>query len=119
MSLVLTEEQELLQETAREFLKERSPLAKLRELRDTQDPVGFSRELWKEMAELGWVGIVFPEEYGGAGLGYAELGLVLEQCGGQLVAEPFLSTVLLGGNAVLLAGNETQRKDVLPAVCGG
>ncbi len=119
MSLVLTEEQELLQETAREFVKERSPVAKLRELRDTQDPVGFSRELWKEMAELGWAGIVFPEEYGGAGLGYAELGLVLEECGRQLVAEPFLSTILLGGNAVLLAGNETQRKDVLPAVCGG
>ena len=119
MSLVLTEEQELLQGTAREFIKERSPVAKLRELRDSQSPVGFSRELWKEMAELGWVGIIFPEEYGGAGLGYAELGLVIEECGRQLAAEPFLSTVLLGGNAILLAGNETQRKDVLPAVCAG
>ena len=119
MGLVLTEEQELLQQTAREFVKERSPVAKLRELRDSQDRVGFSRELWKEMAELGWVGIVYPEEYGGAGLGCAELGLVLEECGRQLVAEPFLSTVLLGGSAVLRAGNETQRKDVLPAVCAG
>ncbi len=119
MSLVLTEEQELLQQTAREFVKQRSPVAKLRELRDSRSPDGFSRELWKEMAELGWVGIVFPEEYGGAGLGYAELGLVIEECGRQLVAESFLSTVLLGGNAVLLAGNETQRKDVLPAVCAG
>ncbi len=119
MGLVLTEEQELLQQTARDFVQERSPVAKLRELRDAHDPVGFSRELWKEMAELGWVGIVFPEEYGGADLGYAELGLVLEECGRQLVAEPFLSTVLLGGNAVLLAGNETQRKDVLPSVCTG
>ena len=119
MGLVLTEEQELLQQTAREFVKERSPVAKLRELRDSQDRVGFSRELWKEMAELGWVGIVYPEEYGGAGLGCAELGLVLEECGRQLVAEPFLSTVLLGWSAVLRAGNETQRKDVLPAVCAG
>jgi alkylation response protein AidB-like acyl-CoA dehydrogenase len=119
MALVLTEEQELLQETAREFVKDRSPVAKLRELRDARDPVGFSRDLWKEMAQLGWAGIVFPEEYGGAGLGYAELGVVLEECGRQLVAEPFLSTVLLGGNAVLLGGSETQRKDVLPDLCAG
>ncbi len=119
MALVLSEEQELLQQTAQEFVKERSPVAKLRALRDTQDPVGFSRELWKEMAELGWAGIVVPEDYGGAGLGYAELGLVIEECGRNLVAEPFLSTVLLGGNAVLLAGNETQCKEVLPDVCSG
>ena len=119
MALVLSEEQELLQQTAREFIEERSPVSKLRELRDTRDPVGFSRDLWKEMAELGWAGIVFPEEYGGGGLGFAELGLLLEECGRSLVAEPFLSTVLLGGHALLLAGNETQCKDVLPAVCAG
>jgi len=119
LALVLSEEQELLQQTAREFIREHSPVTKFRALRDAQDPIGFSRDLWREMAELGWAGIVFPEEYGGGGLGYAELGLLLEECGRSLVAEPFLSTVLLGGNAVLLAGNETQCKDVLPAVCAG
>ncbi len=119
MSLVLTEEQELLQETARGFVQERSPVAGLRELRDKVDETGFNRELWKEMAELGWAGIVFPEQVGGAGLGYAELGIVLEEAGRTLRAHPLISTVLLGGNTVLLGGNETQKKDLLPAICAG
>jgi alkylation response protein AidB-like acyl-CoA dehydrogenase len=71
------------------------------------------------MAELGWAGIVFPEDLGGAGLGYAELGVVLEEMGRTLTAHPILSTVLLAGNAILLGGNEAQKKDVLPAVCAG
>jgi alkylation response protein AidB-like acyl-CoA dehydrogenase len=119
MSLALTEEQELLRNTAREFVGEHSPVKELRRLRDSNDPVGFSRPLWKRMAELGWAGIVLPEELGGADLGYAELGIVLEECGRTLAATPFVSTVLLGANALLLAGNGTQQKDVLAAVAKG
>ena len=119
MTLALNEEQELLRETAREFVGERSPVTSLRALRDSEDAVGFSRELWKEMAELGWAGITFPEEYGGSDLGYAELGVVLEECGRTLMAQPFLSTVLLAGNAVLLGGSEQQRKDLLTGLCSG
>jgi len=119
MSLALTEEQELLRNTAREFVAENSPVKELRRLRDSNDPVGFSRELWKQMAELGWAGIVLPEEFGGADLGYAELGLVLEECGRTLAATPLVSTVLLGANALLLAGNGTQQKGVLAAVAKG
>ena len=73
MQLVLTEDQELLAKTAADFVAEKSPVARVRELRDDEDPVGFSKKLWKEMAELGWVGIPFPEEHGGAGMGLAEL----------------------------------------------
>jgi len=116
MSLALSEEQELLRNTAREFVSENSPVKELRRLRDAQDPVGFSRSLWKQMGELGWAGIVLPEELGGAGLGYAELGIVLEECGRTLAATPLVSTTLLGGNALLLGGNETQKKEILPAV---
>ncbi len=119
MALILSEEQELLQETVREFVKENSPIARLRELRDRQDATGFSRDLWKQMAELGWVGIPYPEEYGGSDLGYAELGVVLEECGRSLLPEPFLSTVVLAGSAILLGGTEQQKKDVLPGVCAG
>ena len=119
MSLALTEEQELLRNTAREFIAEHSPVKELRRLRDTNDPVGFSRELWKQMAELGWAGITLPEELGGADLGYAELGLVLEECGRTLTASPLVSTVLLGANALLLAGNGAQQKDLLGAVAKG
>ena len=119
MSLAVTEEQELLRSTAREFVTEHAPVKELRRLRDANDPVGFSRELWGQMAELGWAGIVLPEEFGGADLGYAELGVVLEECGRTLAATPFVSTVLLGANALLLAGNGPLKKDLLHAVSKG
>jgi alkylation response protein AidB-like acyl-CoA dehydrogenase len=119
MTLVLSEEQELLRNTAREFIGENAPVKELRRLRDEQDAIGFSRAMWTEMAELGWAGILLPEEFGGSDLGYAELGVVLEETGRTLAATPFLSTVLLGGNAVLLGGNETQKKEILPALAKG
>jgi alkylation response protein AidB-like acyl-CoA dehydrogenase len=118
MSLVLTEEQELIKQTAAEFLKENSPVTHLRELRDTADTTGFSKKLWKEMAELGWPGIPFAEEQGGAGLGFAELGVVLEECGRTLAPYPFLSTVVLAGGALDLAGSAAQ-KSLLEGVCKG
>jgi alkylation response protein AidB-like acyl-CoA dehydrogenase len=119
MSLVLTDEQELIKQAAAEFLKEKSPVGHLRELRDSQDPVGFSKELWKEMAGLGWAGIPFDEAVGGAGLGLAELGVLLEECGRTLAPYPFLSTVVLGGGAVMLGGSEALKSAILPGVCRG
>jgi len=119
MSLVLSEEQELLKQTAAEFVAGHSPVTHLRELRDKGDPVGFSRALWKEMAELGWAGILLPEEYGGAELGMAELGLVLEQCGRRLAPYPFLSTAVMGASAISLGGSDAQKASILPALAKG
>ena len=119
MGLVLTEEQELIAKATADFLKENAPITHLREMRDSEDPVGFSKALWKEMAELGWPGIPFEEDLGGAGLGFAELGVVLQECGRTLAPYPFLSTVVLGGGAVALAGSEAQKKDILPGLCRG
>lgn len=119
MQLVLTEDQELLAKTAADFVREHSPVSRVRELRDRRDPVGFSRALWKQMAELGWVGIPFPEALGGAGMGLADLAVVLEQLGRRLAPEPFLSTVLLGGQALLLGGSAAQQAAWLPGVCAG
>jgi alkylation response protein AidB-like acyl-CoA dehydrogenase len=119
MSLVLTEEQELIKQGAAEFLKEHAPVTHLREMRDTEDPTGFSKALWREMAELGWTGIPFEEDLGGAGLGFAELGVVLEECGRTLAPYPFLSTVVLGGGAVALGGSEAQKQAILQGVCKG
>ncbi|HVP30994.1 MAG TPA: acyl-CoA dehydrogenase family protein [Myxococcota bacterium] len=119
MDLVLTEDQDLLSKTAADFVAEHSPVSRFRKLRDTRDATGFSRELWKEMAGLGWVGIPFPEEFGGAGLGFAELAVVLEQLGRKLAPEPFLSTVLLGGQALLLGGSDAQKKEWLPRLVSG
>jgi acyl-CoA dehydrogenase len=118
-SLVLTEDQELLAKTAADFVREHSPVARVRALRDGRDPTGFSRPLWKRMAELGWVGIPFPEALGGAGMGLADLAVVLEQLGRRLAPEPFLSTVLLGGQALRLGGSDAQQQAWLPGVAAG
>jgi alkylation response protein AidB-like acyl-CoA dehydrogenase len=119
MQLVLTEDQELLAKTAADFVAQNSPVARVRALRDANDPDGFSRALWKQMAELGWVGIPFPESLGGAGMGLAELAVVLEELGKNLAPEPFLSTVLLAGQVLQLAGTHAQKKRWLePAVRG-
>jgi acyl-CoA dehydrogenase len=119
MDLVLTEDQELIAKTAADFVKEKSPVARMRALRDARDETGFSRALWKEMAELGWVGLTFPEPLGGAGLGFAELAVVLEELGKTLAPEPFLSTVLMGGQALLLGGSDAQKQAWLPRLCAG
>src|SRR5579862_9274931 len=105
MDLVLTEEQSALQRTVREFVAQHSSTRRLRALRDERDMIGYSRPLWREMANLGWLGIVFPEAHGGLGLGYTDLMVVLEGLGRGLMPEPMISTVLLGGTAVALAGS--------------
>ena len=114
--LVLTEEQQLLQSTAADFAKQSLPVSRLRALRDAADPAGFSPEQWQAMGALGWPGIVLPEEYGGLGLAYADAIVVLEELGKVLAPEPFLSTVLLAGNALLLGGSVTQKNEWLPRI---
>ena len=119
VDLVLSEEQELLARTAREFVSGRSSLRRVRQLRDSLDSDGFSRALWGEMAALGWLGVIIPEVYGGAGLGYLDLMVVMEELGRGLMPEPVLSTVLLGANTILLGGSEEQKRAHLPDVAGG
>lgn len=119
MSLVLTEDQELIAKTARDFVDEESPISRMRALRDADDPVGFSRDLWKKMAELGWLGIPYPESVGGADMGFADLAVVLEALGRKLAPEPFVSSVLLAGQAILLAGTEEQQAEWLTPMVEG
>src|SRR2546426_9115211 len=92
MALVLSNEQQMLRESARGFLAERAPVAHLRKLRDTRDETGFSRELWRGFAEMGWAGVLIPEELGGVGLGYVEAGVLLEEMGRTLAPPPVFST---------------------------
>jgi len=119
LDLVLSEEQELLQRTARDFVAGHTPLKRLRQLRDASDPDGFSRDLWEEMGQLGWTGLLFPEDFGGSGLGYLDLMVLMEELGRGLAPEPMLSTVLLGGNALLLGGSEVQKQEHLSQVAAG
>ncbi len=119
MSLVLTDEQESMHRVARDFVRERMPTTHLRDLRDRGDIDGFSRERWREMAALGVAGMIFPEALGGVGLGFAELGIVLEECGRTLAPTPLVATVALCGSAIALAGSASQRAALLPGVCAG
>ncbi len=119
MALALALEQRQLKETAEQFFRDKAPVRALRRLRDERDAHGFSHDLWREMAALGWAGIVIPEEYGGADFGYLGLGLILEASGRTLAATPLLSTALLGVSALLLAGTPAQRQELLPAIAEG
>jgi alkylation response protein AidB-like acyl-CoA dehydrogenase len=95
------------------------PITALRTLRDEGDETGFDRSQWREMAEMGWAGILLDESYGGTALGYAALGVILEESGRTLAASPLVSTVLLGAQAIARAGSIAQREDLLPGVTSG
>jgi alkylation response protein AidB-like acyl-CoA dehydrogenase len=119
MSLVLTEDQSMFREATKRFAAQRAPVAQLRKLRDENDPVGFSRSVWKEMADMGWAGVLVPEEHGGAGFGYVGAGLIAEEVGRNLSATPLISTAVLGVTALLRGGTQAQRESLLPAIAGG
>ena len=112
-----SEELEELRTAVREFLQDRSPETRVRALMET--PTGFDREVWTVMAEqLGLLGLGIPEEYGGAGYGFAELGVVFEEMGRVLFGGPFLATVL-AGQAILLTGDTQAAADLLPGIAAG
>ena len=119
MALTLNEEQQLLKDTAREFVQKNAPISHFRELRDLNDDKCYSQDLWKKMADLGWAGILIDEEYGGSNFGMVGLGAVLEETGRNLVPSPLISTALLGASIIQLAGNENQKKDLLPKISEG
>jgi alkylation response protein AidB-like acyl-CoA dehydrogenase len=119
MRLALTDDQTLLAKTAAAFALERSPLSRLRALRAPSDPLGYSKPLWSQMAALGWTGIPFAEDHGGAGLGLAEVVIVTEALGRCLAPEPFLSSVMLAGRAIARAGSDAQRAAHLAPVIAG
>lgn len=117
MDLALSEEQEMLKKVARDFLKKECPKQLVRELDESE--TGYSPELWRKMAELGWMGLVFPEKYGGSGRSFLDLAILLEEMGYNIVPGPFFSTVVLCGLAILMAGSEEQRTEFLPKIAGG
>lgn len=119
MQLVLTEDQELIATTAREFVTANSPVSRYRALRDAGDPLGYSPALLQEMAALGWLGIPFDEKDGGAGLGLAELVLVVEALGRKLAPEPITGALAMGGFALALGGSSALKAAWLPAILEG
>jgi len=119
MSLLLNEEQQFLKDTAKEFLQKNAPISHFRNLRDSKDETGYCKEVWKQMAELGWAGILISEDYGGSNFGMMGLGGILEETGRTLVPSPLFSTALVGASFIELAGNENQKKEFLPKIVSG
>jgi alkylation response protein AidB-like acyl-CoA dehydrogenase len=119
MALVLTEEQSMLRDSARGLIRDKAPVAHLRQLRDSRDATGFSRDLWKTFAEMGFAGLLVPEEFGGSGLGNVEAGVVMEEIGRTLMPSPFLSTAVLAASALSRGGSQAQRSEFLPKISAG
>jgi len=119
MPLVLSSEAQMVRDTALAFFRERSPITALRRLRDTNDADGFSRSLWREMADLGWTGFLVPEDQGGSDFGVTGLAQVMEAAGRTLAATPLLSTALLGASLLALAGSADQKDAQLPLLVAG
>ena len=119
MALVLTEEQSMLRDSARGLISDKAPVAHLRSLRDTKDATGFSRELWKAFAGMGFTGLLVPENFGGSGLGAVEAGVVMEEIGRTLMPSPFLSTAVLAASALVRGGSDAQKAAYLPKISDG
>ena len=116
MPLYLNDEQTMLRDTAKEFVADAAPVSHLRDLRDTNDPAGFSRDLWKQFAEMGFTGILIPEADGGLGLGHVEAGIVLEEIGRNLSPSPFLTTAVA---AVEALKGTAHAAEYFPAILSG
>ena len=119
MALLFNEEQQYLKDTAKDFVQKNAPINHFRELRDSKDETGYSKELWKQMAELGWAGVLISEEYGGSDFGMVGMGGILEETGRCLVPSPLFATALLGASLIGLGGKADQKKDLLPKIAKG
>ena len=119
MSLVLSEDQQLLKDSAKAFVDQNAPVSVLRGLRDSKDAQGYDQNLWRQMLELGWAGMAIPEAYGGFEFGYGGLGVVLEESGRTLVSSPLIATVLLGASAINELGSDAQKSAFLSQVVSG
>lgn len=119
MTLLLNEEQQMLQDAARDFLGQQAPVSALRALRDQGNPTGFAPELWRAMVEMGWPGLLVPEAYGGLDFGFMGAGVLFEEIGRSLSVSPLLSSAVLGVTALRLGGEETLKQRLLPKIVSG
>ena len=119
MKLVLTEEQEFLRDTAKDFAQERTPVTHFRSLRDNNDENLWDEDIWQEMVNLGWSGILIPEEFGGSDFGVAGISVILQECGKTLTPSPLFSTGVLGAYAISNFGTQEQKEKYLPKIVSG
>jgi alkylation response protein AidB-like acyl-CoA dehydrogenase len=117
MDFNLSEEQKMLRDSARNFLASQCPSSFVLEME--KDEKGHTREFWKKMADLGWMGLIIPEAEGGVGGSFLDLIIMLEEMGRACVPGPFFSTVVLGCQAILEAATKSQKEALLPKIAGG
>jgi len=117
MDYNLTEEQEMLKRVARDFFINELPKSLIEEM--AEDTKGYTPELWGKIADLGWMGLIVPEEYGGSGGDFLDLIVLLEEMGRARLPGPFFSTVVLGTLTLLEAGSEEQKQEFLPKIARG
>ncbi|MCK1642285.1 acyl-CoA dehydrogenase family protein [Bradyrhizobium sp. 157] len=117
MDLTLSDEQRLLRESADRFVSETYTADHRRRI--ANDPLGFSADIWKQFADLGWLALPIAESHGGLGGGAIEIGILMEAFGRALVSEPYLSTVVIGASLISECGTETQKQALLPKIADG
>ena len=117
MDFALSEEQEMLRKMGRDFLATECPKSLVKEM--AQDEKGHPIELWQKMADLGWMGLAFPEKYGGTDSSFLDLTVLLEEMGRACIPGPFFSTVVLGSLAILEVGSDAQKQELLPKIAKG
>lgn len=116
---VLNEEQTMLRDAAKSWVQEKSPVTAFRKMRDSGVELGYDANAWNEMAEMGWAGVIIPEEFGGSDFGYLSMGLILEETGRTLTASPLLASGLAAASALVLGGSDAQKSEYLPKIAGG
>ena len=119
MKLILTEEEQFLKDTAKNFAEERCPISHFRSLRDNNDPILWDKEIWKEMTTLGWPGILIPEEYGGSNFGITGISVILAECAKTLTPSPLFATGVLGAFSITNFGSSEQKQNYLPKIVSG
>ena len=112
MDFSFTETQEMLKKSARDFLKRECPWTLVKELDESES--GFSKELWRKISDMGWLGMTYPEQYGGEGSSLTDMSCVYEEMGQVLLPGPYLSSAMLCGSIILEAGTEDQKQQLLP-----
>lgn len=117
MDFTLTDDQKMLVETVQNFTKKDSPVERVRKIRDS--PIGWDKNVWRQMGELGWLGVPFPESVGGIGGNFADAGLVIEQLGTTLVPEPYIPSIVVAGMLIAHHGTAEQQQKYLPPLIEG
>ena len=116
---VLNEEQSMLRDAAKSWTQEKSPVTAFRKMRDSGVEIGYDANAWNEMAEMGWAGVIIPEEYGGSAFGYLSMGLILEELGRTLTASPLIASGVGAASALILGGSDSQKSEWLPKIADG